>query len=207
MKGLPSTLAVAVALCMSLIIFGSCGDNETGPEKDALTRNSPQNLLKIYAKALEDKSLADYEACLEDDYRFVFLQQDYTAAGVDPMAPYWGRTLDLDATSAMFTNSHVFGITCDLPILTDIAPSDTLRHLVTGIGLKVTVDRGEPELTTFWVKQTFLHFTLAMDRYQPSLWVIRGIEEEVEDLLETPGWQVPFKEEQTYGNLKSMFRK
>jgi len=174
----------------------------------AIRRDSPENLVAAYAKALEQKSLPYYTQCLDDDYRFTFLEQDYTDAGVDSMAPYWDRTRDLSSTSAMFASSYVFDITCDLPILSDLSPSDTLRGLITDIDLKMTIDRGESELTTYWVNRSFLVFALARDRYQPSLWVIRGVEEVHQYTQETSGAHARYitEEADTYGNLKSMWR-
>lgn len=172
-----------------------------------ITRDTPEHLLTIYGKALEEKSLPSYTECLDDDYRFFFVEEDWTAAGVDYTAPYWEKTEDVDCTSKMFASSHLDTITCELPVVQDISPSDTLRQLVAGADLKFTIDMGDVELSTFWVHGTLLRFTMCRDSNQPSLWVIREMREEWPDLKElAPGNAQSLVEPSTYGSIKAMWQ-
>jgi len=208
MKRMAGVLAAAGALGVGLFIFGSCGHDETtSPEHRNTTRDTPEHLLSTYTKSMEQKSISDYTECLGEDYRFVFLADDYSAAGVDTLAPYWEKTEDVDRTSKMFASSNVYEISFGFMIVQDFSPSDTLRHIITHIDLQVVVDMGEVELTTMWVNYSLLHFTLAKDPGEPSLWVIREIQEQKVYLSEMAGDPAIHQTETTtYGEIKAMFK-
>ena len=207
MKTMVRFSVLFAALATAFLIFGSCGHDEAGPTVDIARRDTPLGLTRVYSKALEERSLEAYHYCLDPGYSYVFLEDDYVVAGVDPGSPYWGKTEDMEAAMNMLSSSEVTSISCDLAIQGDVTYSDTSAVFVCDIDLQLTVLH-VPDPTTYLVGNSLLNFTLCRDPYDGSLWVVREIREELKDgMLDfTAAGSAFTTEPSTLGALKARFK-
>lgn len=199
---------LALLAALGVVLVCSCGDDEcVCPKDESLARDTPQHLITSFCDVLEARNVDQYSWCLDDDYRFTFLEQDWDAAGVTDDVPYWEKCRDVTATTHMFRHSQVASISCDLPIVSEVSRTDTLAIYVCDTDLQVTVDMGGGEPTTYWAHQTWLTLTLARDRSDPYLWVIRAIEETFPtcEMERSAGGQRAV-EHSTFGTIKAMCR-
>jgi hypothetical protein len=194
------------ALAVCLLLLSSCSNDECGPVCTTALRDTPTHLIGSLAKTIETKDIEAYFTCLDDSYRFVFVEEDYDAAGVTPQQPYWTKCPDLEAMTHMFRDSRVMNVTCTLTVNGGFTGPDTLLACTCNVDFIVTIEYEEP--VTYWAHRSLLHFTLAPDRGDAKLWVVRQILEEV------PGDFVAYRmpksrvavQTTTVGVIKAMFK-
>jgi hypothetical protein len=167
-------------------------------------RESPQGLIDTFATSLEDKSLGKYDDCLWGSYRFVFMEEDWDAAGVTPDEPYWGKTEDMSRTGKMFASSHVLGISFEMTNVSDFVGPDTLLAVLCRPTIDVTITGpGGEEPVTKQVRKSYLYFVLRPDPYDEDLWVIREIQEQ---LILAEARHALATESSTFGEIKAIFK-
>lgn len=185
------TLAVAVLLAVVGCWNPFNPDDDGNGNGDWGDRTTPDRLLTFFAKAYMDKSVERYGESLDDSYTFTFMEDDYSAAGVDSINPYWGRTEDLERTTSMFTSPKTLNISFNfnlavMPWLGDYLDSILVGDKVQYVygyesmwkpDIQITIDEGGTEPTTFWVNASWVHVVVIKDRLNPSLWTILRIEE------------------------------
>lgn len=197
--------SLVAALAAALVC--SCGDDDcANPTGYTALRDTPEHLISSFCAVLEKRSLDQYFWCLDDNYRFTFDQRDWSAAGVDSVAPYWEKCRDMTSTTYMFRHGVIESIACDLVVVGEITASDTLATCACDLDLKVIIGEGEYTVT-YRADKSVLNLVMSRDRSDPGLWVIRGITEDIVYSLlgADPGGQAAV-EAASFGALKAMYQ-
>ena len=134
-------------------------------------RNTPVSLVESWLEAAyESRDSLMYEDALHEEFAFEFLPQD-----ADSLGDFWGKTLDLVSTGAMFRSSDVAEIAFDLMVTSNTQFVDAncigCRLLETVVAIDVTFDEpaGDPLVLTIDSPQTFV---VARDPGDTALWML-----------------------------------
>jgi hypothetical protein len=160
--------------------FCSKDDDETPPVPPP-SRSTPQELLTTWfenAYARKDSIL--YEQMLDPQFQFEFLQEDAELLQAQQVLPagqtWWGKTLDLGSTGAMFGSPNVTDVSLNMNIeLVDTNYTDPncpeCVQVQTQVDLNVTTTRpGEDDLT--FIVLSPQDFLVRPDPTDPTQWVI-----------------------------------
>jgi len=109
---------IAAAACLVLLAaLAGCGDKETDPphheESPFLSRTSPGNVLYNLKQAYKERSVAEYESLLANDFTFILSEEDQARPG---MLDNWGRAPEITIHSRMFDAEMVQTLTLDFNI-------------------------------------------------------------------------------------------
>jgi hypothetical protein len=206
-----AAMVVAAALAAAVSLLVSCSDDGCTPKVDEPKRDTPAALLKSFSDAWEDQHIDAYTACLDQAYRFEFMEEDWESAGVTPDAPYWGKAQDVASTANMFESDKVVGLSFDwgLPLTAETCPDSVCRCLYQP-DIQVVVEKPGKGRVTYWVNASWLHVTLARDPQDHSLWVIRKMREEeagaLGDRRSLVGRSPSGTDEGSFGKIKIIFK-
>ncbi|MFZ1946165.1 MAG: hypothetical protein WAW06_01300 [bacterium] len=207
-----SLSAVALAALAATWLLMSCASldfsTDVPPAAPALQRDSPDSLLEFFCKALEDRSIGAYGEALMESYRYRFMPQDWESVGVTPDWPFWGRTEDVAAMERLFESDMLVSITCELSEVMPWFYVPGGLAMIADIDLKVEIDDPQKGWTIYWVRESWLEFTVKPDPLNTGLWVISEIVEAIEP-QGCAGHLVGARsatEATTFGSIKAMFK-
>ncbi len=106
-----------LALLGALVIVGACSDDPSKPggtsqvPPDFLLRTSPENLVHNLVLAYNERSAAEFESLLADDFTFVLSEEDQENPG---MPDGWPRDTEVAIHQSMFDTSYVQALTLRL---------------------------------------------------------------------------------------------
>jgi len=201
------------ALAVAVGFLASCADLDFSPDLPpvgpAVQRDTPAHVLQYFCETLEGGFVGAYSEALAEGYRFNFMEEDWDRAGVTGSAPYWGKTEDVEAMQNLLESEYLVSITCDglVPVV-DPYYNDSVFVMICDVDLKVTLDDPQRGMTTYWVKESWLTFSLRPDPLNARLWVISEIAEAIEPQACT-GYLLRAEsatEPTTFGSIKAMFK-
>ncbi len=199
-------------MLLSAAALVSCGgDDTTGPGDDTprFTRGTPEELIRCFALAMEERDTDVIAACLDDAYLFEFTLEDAELIGLPVDEPWWGKTEDLAAMGNMFEHEQVSRIECDLPVSGGPWPDgDVVRYRLEP-NIKVIIeDRHGGEPTAYWIFSSWFDVEIGSDPGESEKWVFLRIKESLKGMLGSgaESLNAAATEASTFGGIKAMFR-
>jgi len=198
------------------VLSAGCSEDPAKPEPEPTEnpRASRMGLIEFFAQAHEDQNLADYEACLHEDYQFWFSLDDRSDPTWD-WKDWIGKVEDVQVTENMFNAEDVteIRVTFFNETVVDSAENDEDKFLTgtTTIGdstltyywgdfrldMHVIVDTGDEQLDHFVDGRAYIY--LLEDPEFPGLWTIWKVEDRGNEHLKT--------ERTSWSSIKAYYKK
>ena len=212
---------IVITCLLFLCLLLSCGeDSTTDTGSPACSRESPREVLLALSYSMEQRDIDVYTECLEYQYRYTFLPEDYRGAGVHPNQPWWERKDDIAAMDSMLSDTLVTIIEADFMVVgalrAENAVSDAGFPSIAGayqdsmlkVDVSIQVEVGDlhgGEPTAYSTGDSWLYVYFAPQYPESVLWEITWIRE-VAKGDGTTGAMVAV-EPRSFGGIKAMFRR
>ena len=207
---LRTTMTWLTLLCVAMLV--SCGRDDTmgpGDGTALFPRTTPEELIRCFAHAMEERDMDSFAECHDEAYLFEFTLQDAELIGLPVGEPWWGRTEDLAAMDNLFESGQVSGIECDLHVSSGPWPDGDLVRYRLEPNIKITVEDGSwSERMTYWVFSSWFDVEIGSDPEESEKWVLLRIKESLKDPSGSGAESLTAAgtEPSTFGGIKSMFK-